>query len=668
MKFKSAYLLISCLILFCLNKNTCQGADKKEDHVSVFELPLEKLLNVTIMSATKKEEDLFSTPASAYVITAEEIRRSGATSVPALLRLVPGVEVAQIDSSTYAVTIRGLNNEHASKLLVMIDGRSVYGPLFAGVYWDVHDVMLEDVERIEVIRGPGGALWGSNAVNGVINIITKEAQDTQGFLVAAGSGSHEKAFASLRYGGRVGEKTHYRIYTKFFNRDSTPSRGVGDEADDWDAFQAGFRIDVQPSSVDSVSVHGNLMSGKLGSGVGSFSAESKLRTLEPSVERFVARAYNLLTKWKHDFSPTSVMTLRAYYDRVEHLEEIIEEIRDTIDIDFQHSCRIKNHHLMWGLGYRFSTDHTDGSYLFSLDPSSRDLQLYSGFIQDEIILVQDRLRLIAGIKLEHNKYTDMEYQPNLRVVWSPAESHIFWAAISRAVRIPSRTDISSTTNLAMWPFTRRIFGDDDFRAETLIAYEAGYRFRAGNRLFVDISFFYNNYDNFRSSESKSPRLSLKPVPQLLVSSTVDNKLEGVTYGFELSADWKVTRQWKLFAGYSYIDIHMHTPASSTSLKSFESQREGRSPENQLFLRSYLELPYNLELDIILKYVDNLPHAGIHSYTRFDMRLGWHITKACEVSIIGQNLIDSRHVEFVDRAGIEAHEIERRFFIKLLWQF
>ncbi len=637
------------------------GAHAARKDASIFDLAFEEILDIHIMTASKKPEDLFTSPASATVLTAEDIRRSGATSIPEVLRMVPGVEVARINTGSWAVSIRGFNNEHANKLLVMIDGRSTYNPLFAGTRWDVHDVMLEDVDRIEVIRGPGGTLWGSNAVNGIINIITKNSRDTQGVLATGGVGSHEQEFGALRYGGTVGRSAHYRVYAKYFNRDDTPSKTFSDDADDHDHLQGGFRLDWRIDDANSLTLQGDVFSGHVGRN--GWKISRRTLAFQDFTEHFATRGGNLLGRWSRSFSETSDMTLQIYYSREVHKERLLKETINTTDIDFQHRFRpFKSHEIVWGLNYRYSNDHTDGTLVLFLDPEDRDLQLYSGFIQDTITLVPERLSVILGIKAEHNKYTDMEYQPNIRIAWTPNTENTLWASVSRAVRIPSRVERNGINNIAAWPFMLSK-NKNDIKSERVVAYECGYRFRPAPNFLLDLSLFYNRYSNYRSQTNIPAFFVAEPVPHIELAKFYDNDMDGETYGLDISATWDVSSDWRLFAGYSFIDIHMHNATSSQ-----HNQREGRSPENQVYLRSYLNLPGNVELDIILKYTDNLTHVKIHSYTRLDVRLGWHISRQWELSIVGQNLIDSGHVEYVNRAGSRSNEIERRLYTKLIWRY
>ncbi|MCK5229802.1 MAG: TonB-dependent receptor, partial [Desulfobulbaceae bacterium] len=405
------------------------------------ELSLEELMNIEITSVSKKPEKLADAAAAVFVVTREDIRRSGVTSIPEALRMAPGINVARIDSNKWAVTSRGFNGRFANKLLVLIDGRSVYTPSFSGVHWEVIDIFLEDVDRIEVIRGPGATLWGANAVNGVINIITKHAADTQGGLIAMGAGTEERGFGGVRYGTDMGETTYGRFYAKGFKRDEFVHNTTGDDAgDDWDMLRGGFRLDSLLYDRDSVTVQGDIYQGNMNQTLHlpTVSGPFFNKIVEDKAE---VEGWNLLTRWQHTLSPTSDFTLQVYYDRTNRDEFVYGEIRDTFDIDLQHQfAAYKRHEVIWGLGYRYTHDDFSDSEILRLDPDSRSDELFSAFVQDKITLMEDCLWLTIGSKFEHNDYTGYEIQPNARLFWAPHTDHKVWASVGRAVRTPSRME------------------------------------------------------------------------------------------------------------------------------------------------------------------------------------------------------------------------------------
>jgi len=425
-----------------------EQTQESAEETGLFSMSIEELMNIEVSTVSKKNDAMFATPAAITVITAEDIRRSGHQSIPEVLRMVPGVHVARIDSNKWAITARGFNSMYAEKLLVLIDGRTVYTPLYSGVYWDVQDLMLEDVEQIEIVKGPGGTLWGANAVNSIINIITKKARDTQGTLVTGGIGTEEKGFSSLRYGGKLGENAYYRVYAKYFNRDESVYAN-GDHANDRsDMLREGFRIDWDYSEQDQITLQGDFYDGH---------SAQRIRQTSPGPAPFVPgtnfqadnnmdiRGLNTLARWTRKHSDSSSTSLQFYYDRTERYAIQLGESRDTFDIDFQHRSQISDdHNLIWGLGYRHTGDNIDNSYTVAFNPSSCDNELFTGFVQDEITILDDLLKFIVGTKVEKNDYTGCEFQPSARLLWTPDERNTVWASFTRAVSTPSRTNADMT--------------------------------------------------------------------------------------------------------------------------------------------------------------------------------------------------------------------------------
>jgi iron complex outermembrane recepter protein len=590
--------------------------------------------------------------------------------------MVPGLNVARIDANKWAISARGLNARFSNKLLVLVDGRTVYDPLFSGVYWDVQDMLLADVDRIEVIRGPAGTLWGANAVNGVISIITKSAKDTQGGLVSAGGGSEERVFGDLRYGGKLGDNAYYRVYAKYFNRASFVDASGHDAHDQWDVARGGFRFDWDLSNNDGLTLHGDYYNGNFGDTV-------VIPSLSPPFAQTVVGDFpiaggNLLGRWTHALSTTSEMALQLYYDRTERQDAVHREIRDTFDLEFQHRFAIRRRQeVVWGLGYRFTTDDIRGSSFVSFDPASRGLHVFSAFLQDDVTLVDERLRLTLGSKFEHNGYTGFEFQPNARLLWTPHRQHTIWAAASRAVRIPSRFEHDASVVVAALPGPSALcpvslcetvaFGNREFKSETLLAYEVGYRLQPVPQLSLDIATFYNVYDNLRTSEPGIPfsQNSLSPSP-LVLPLRPENRMNGEIYGAEVAVNWAVTDRWKLSLGYSWLQVQLHLKPSSRA--SDAESAEGSSPQNQFHLRSYLDLPYRLKFDAALYYVDHLANPSVPSYLRLDARIGWHPTDAVEISLGLQNLLDNRHQEFGPSLLVNSTEIERSVYGKITWRF
>jgi iron complex outermembrane receptor protein len=626
-------------------------------------LSVEELLDVDVTSVSKYPEKLSEAAAAVAVLTQDDLHSSGVTSIPEALRLVPGLDVARVDSHTWAISSRGFNDIFANKLLVLIDGRSVYTPLFSGVFWEVQDTLLEDIDRIEVVRGPGATLWGANAVNGVINIITKSARDTQGLLLSGGGGTEDLGFAGVRYGVKVDENTFLRVYAKYFDRDSSVLPDDTTSHDAWDMFRGGFRLDWEPTKENSFTFQGDIYTGNQDEDylvpTTTFPFSGVIKSTD------TVSGGNLLGRWSHSFSPDSQLTFQAYYDRTERDSPIFAEDRDTGDIDLQHRFAWGDRQdVVWGLGFRATHDDVRNSLNVSLLPDHRTLDLYSAFVQDEISIVPERLRLTLGSKFEHNDFTGFEIQPSARALWTPGFSQTFWASVSRAVRTPSRAESDIRLNPAppvpLPPGTITILGNPNMVSEELIAYEFGYRIQPINQLKLDLTAFYNDYDDLRTIEP------IRPGP--VSPSKVANKLFGESYGTEISATAQVTKRWRLQGSYSYLEVQLHREAGSLD-STTERTTEGSSPRNQFFIRSLFDLGWNIEFDSTLRYVDVLPAPKIPSYLTLDLRLAWSPRKNLEFAIVGQNLLDDRHPEFAPTfVGTQKTEVQRSVYGTVLWRF
>ncbi len=626
---------------------------------SLKNLSLDQLMDVEVTSVSRHPEKLLQTASAIQVITREDIRRSGATSIPEALRLADNLEVAQKNSHDWGISARGFNTSLANKLLVMIDGRTVYTPLFSGVFWDVQDYPLEDIERIEVISGPGGTLWGANAVNGVINIITRKATDTQGAYVEGGGGNQVQEFGGVRYGDSLGEATQFRVYGKYVD-DGDESIANGSAAQDsWHQAQGGFRLDSVLSPQDNLSVHGDIRDGREDQ-----EADSTART----------GGGNIVGQWTHQSDGGSQMSLQSYYDRT-HLADPVAEtfvgsiplapagfLKDdltTLDVDFQDQLASGSvHHLIWGVGFRFTHDVVQNAPGLGFFPTTLNQDLYSAFLQDEIALRRD-LSLIVGSKIEHNDYTGFQYEPNLRVAWSGWQNQAIWGAISRAVRDPSRIDTDLKEPTAPLVILE---GAADFKSEEVIAYELGYRAQLDGRTFVTLSSYVNEYDDVRST-------SITPVT--LLPFFFQNNLEGHTAGAEFSSTYQVLDNWSLHLGYDLLQEHLHVKPGQFDLSN--ALNETSDPQQQVSLRSAATLFGNLEFDNALRWVDQLVtnNAGtrgtVPSYFSLDSRLAWHMGKGVELSVVGQNLLQPRHVEYGFPTPFR-EQIDRSVYAKVSWRF
>jgi iron complex outermembrane receptor protein len=628
----AAWTLTATIVLQLL---TASGTARAEEP-ALADLSLEDLMEIEVTSPSKRAERLGETSAAVYVISNEDIRRSGLNSIPELLRLVPGLHVAQIDASRWAITSRGFNSQFANKLLVLIDGRTVYTHLFSGVFWDVQDVLLEDIDRIEVIRGPGGTLWGANAVNGVINIITKSAKDTHGALAAGGGGTLTGPFGHGRYGTSLGDNVHVRGYVKYFDRNAMETDDGGEANDQWHMTRGGFRTDWDASEKDLVTVQGDYYGGEAGA------------TLLNSVDNEEDMSGgNILGRWRHTFSKESDLSVQLYYDRTERdVQYLIEEDRNTFDVEIEHRRRLFSiHDVVVGFGYRLLNDNiTNRAITFT--PDSRTDNLVSGFIQDQIPLFDDRVQLTIGSKFESNSYTGFEYQPSIRGLWKVHPRHRLWAAVSRAVRTPSRADDDVAFLFPSGPPpapTLLISGDSGFNSEKLLAYELGYRVEPIDDLTFDLATYYNDYDDLRTTEVGGVPLPSPPFPPLTLPAPLGNRAKAHGYGVELAADWSVTRWWKLSAWYTFMNLNVDRDQDSTDPTVEGSDDD--TPIHQVHFRSRLNLPRNFEFDTNLFWVDNVQNQNVGSYTRLDLRLGWRPIEYVELSLVGQNLTENRHPEF-----------------------
>jgi len=632
-------------------------------------MSLETLMSVEVTSVSRRKQKLANAASAVFVINQNDIHHSSATSIPELLRMVPGINVARVDANSWAISSRGLNGLFANKLLVLMDGRSVYSPTFSGVYWNVQDTVLEDIERIEVIRGPGASVWGANAVNGVINIITKSSADTQGTLLTAGIGTEERKFGSIRQGGEIGSG-HYRLYAKYLKRDDAVFTNGQDADDAWDSLRAGFRTDFQPSNNDKVTFQGDIYQGDAGQTVNSPSLNPPYMSAVNN--NFDFNGANLLARWEKSLVDGSSGALQFYYDQAKYTGQRNED-RQTLDLEYKFHLAPQNaHELVWGLGYRYTWDDLEETDLRSFEPQTRYDSTYNAFLQDEITLINEKLYLTLGTKLEHNDYSGFEIQPTARLLWHPEQEHSLWLAISRAVRTPNRSENDTTAIPAIMPplsgglpVQMQIMGNDDFDSEVLIAYEAGYRMPFTPRGSIDLALFYNDYDRLRSIESTG--ITPHPPSHITANNRVENKLSGESYGLELALELRPQDWWHLQIAYSWTDVHLRLDSDSSD--NLSEADEGVTPEHQFSLRSGMELSDVVDLDLWLRYVDELPSGHIDAYTTLDARLSWEFRQGLEFSLVARNLMDSQHAEYNQSILTSPiTEIEREFYGQVTWKF
>ena len=648
------------------------NADAKAGNPDFTTLTLEELMDVEITSVSKRPQRASEAAAAIFVITQDDIRRSGVTSIPEALRLAPGVQVARIDANKWAISIRGFNSRFANKLLVLIDGRSVYTPLFGGVFWDVQDTLLEDIDRIEVIRGPGATLWGANAVNGVINIITKHTRDTQGSLAFASAGSEDRGAAGFRYGDQVGEATYYRGFIKYFDKDD----GVFDSGergtDGWDQGRIGFRVDSEPTERDTFTLQGEYYSGETGTRQDEVSLISPFAVTRDGIADVAGG--HVIGRWSRSFSEDSDLTLQLYYDRTERRDDFLgdKEIRDTFDLDFNHRFSpLENHGVVWGLGYRYSLDDTEASSFADLDPESRGIHLVSGFVQDTYDVLPDKLSLTAGSKFEWNSFSGFEFQPSARFLWAITPENSLWGSVSRAVRTPTRQEEDVTADLRAMPgpVLVRLFSNEDLESEEVTSLELGYRSKPHKNVSVDLTGFYSIYDDLvRATSTGTPFLEMSPFPPHFVSSlTFTNPASATTYGAELALGWQVADWWRVQASYSYLDIDVDS--GDVADPAMDATTEGTSPTHTATMRHSFDITPDIEFDAWLRYVDQLPSLDVDSYVTLDLRLGWRPHPNVELSVVGQNLLDSERLEFApEEVPVSPTAAERSVYGKIKFEF
>jgi iron complex outermembrane receptor protein len=628
-------------------------------------MSVDELLNVEITSVSRREEGLRDAAAAIAVITNEELRRSGVTSMPEALRMVPGLHVARENSNSWVVSSRGFSSVTSEKLLVLSDTRSVYTPLFSGVKWDAQDYLLEDVERVEVIRGPGAALWGSNAVNGVINITTRSARDTHGNLLTAGAGTFDRYWLGLRHGAETAGGRHYRVFGGYIDRDAT-SNPITTTDDAWRMAHVGFRTDWDADGGDTWTVQGDAYAGEIGE-------------LQPAA-RIIGRpdpqgrleaditGGNVLARWRRQTGEQSDLQARVYYDYTRRDDPAFLDNLHTFDVDLQQRVAWRaRHEFVWGAAFRFTSNENRSRGIFAVDPERSDDQLWSGFIQDQIA-INERVKLTLGTKLEHNDFSGFEVQPSARMSWVVTPDQTGWAAISRAVRVPTRLerDIAVfATDPAVSPAVQ-LLGNEDFAAEELIAYELGYRWRAAPQLSFDLALFYNDYDELASLELGQPFVD--GAGRVIVPIYNQNLTSGRSQGAELLAEWQPVESWRLTASYSHVDLELASAGQDLNRGVW---LDGATPRSQFGLRSLLTLD-DFEIDAqfrhhtrIRRMPTDVTGEGIDAYSALDLRLGWHLSAQWRLSLVGQNLLDDEHVEFGSAESRGA--LRRAAYLKAEWR-
>jgi iron complex outermembrane recepter protein len=654
------------LLLILVPHARAQGSDGAQPSQDLTELSLEDLMNVEVevTSASRHAQPLAKTPAAIFVLTADDIRRSGASSVPEALRSVPGVDVARLDANRWAVSIRGMNNQFANKLLVLVDGRSVYTPLFSGVWWDTMDPPLEDIERIEVIRGPGAALWGANAVNGIINVITKSAAETQGAYAQGTIGTEDRFLGYARYGGAT-KDGHWRVWAKYLDRDASRESSGNDGSDDWSMFRTGFRVDRALSERDTWTISGDAHTGVINNRYDVAAPAPQYFTSGPASEDVWGAVVQ--SRWVRKLSETSDFALQASLEHTDRDLVHFAEKRTTANFDFQHRLQLGEvQDFTWGLAARTTYAETTDTFVLSWRDNHRTDSVFSAFAQDEIALAKDLWTLTLGARLEHNDFTGLELQPNARILFTPNERDTWWASVSRAVRTPSQADQDVTFPQAVIPgapdqiITSQ--GNPELDSEVLEAAEIGYRTRFGERVSVDTTAFLNHYSNLIVAEQGAPFFS---GGSIIVPFVNQNVASADSYGFELTADWTPVDDTRISLTFSTqrIQVDTHDSASPAAAEAGDSL-----PENQGHLRLQHDFGASVDGDVMLSYVDHLTGTLVDHYWRLDSRLEYRPDAHRSFAVGVQNLLHQHEVEYGPGTFSPSNQMEVALYLQASWSF
>ncbi|HNP27235.1 MAG TPA: TonB-dependent receptor [Nitrosomonas sp.] len=666
---------LACVMLCCFTSNAV--ANRMLDDDQFLSLSLEELMDVrvaNVSSVSRRTQKLTQVASAVFVITQEDIRRSGATNIPDALRMAPGVQVGRVDTNKWAVSIRGFNGLSSSKVQILVDGRSDYSPLFAGTLWSLQDTFMEDIERIEIIRGPAASVWGTNAVNGVVNIITKKASDTQDTLLTAGGGSFEQGFVGARYGGKINEQTPFRIYSKVSTRDNTQLLSGTANNDQWHTARGGFRVD-HTRGIDEFSLHGEIFYNSIG---GTFTGNSQESERVRGNDREHQEGGYMRFRWDRAFSDQSALRFQAAYDHTRHqLLPYSKYEVENFDADLLHSFPLfERHNLTWGAHYRLTNNKVFDTEIVQFNPSRKDNHFFSLFVSDEIALIPDHLLLTLGTRLDHNDFTGLEIQPNTRLVWTPNTYNSIWMSISRAVRTPSRfeNDVRSlvsdnSSSLGGIPIQAIILGNRNFNSENLLAYEIGYRYQHSEHASIDIAGFINDYSHVRDLSFGALSLSSGLPQQFILPILPTNTASALTYGFEVSADWKPLDRWYLQSSYSYLDMHVSSNAEFKGSDPTTGDAAKVSPRHQMSLRSNYDISHKLQLNLWLRYTSKIAFYDIPDYVTMDAKLAFKPAKNVELFLVGQNLLSESHREFVSEINTSATAlIPRGIYVGAQWRF
>ena len=640
--------------------------------VKLDEMSLEELLTIKVTSAGKKNQLITETAAALYVITADDIQRNNVSTITGVLRQVPGTLVARQATGEWAISIRGFNDNHANKLLVLMDGRTLYSPLYAGVEWDVHDTMIEDIERVEIIRGPGAALWGANAVNGVINIITKRAAETQGGLITFQGGQFERSLLSARYGGSISKTARYRLFGKYFNRPSLEDAGGETPYGGWDSFRSGGRLDWSPTPTDQITVSGDWSLSNLREVDDEVTSHTTAPFETVVEEHDRTRTAFLLTQWNRKRTSGSELDVRFFYDRNRQSDALghdkVQSI-ETADVELNYHLQPRGRHdLVWGGGIRQVRDTVKPDFNSFFLPASHVARTYNGFLQHELALNDASVRLTTGSKVEWNSFSKWEIQPTVRLLWTATKMQSLWTAVSRAVRVPSREehdqydlDSIAETDGGGVEYALRV-GSPDFKPEKLIAYEAGYRFLTARRLSVDVASFYNVYDDLQTIETGDAVVTLTPFPGLMTPLVRANNAYGRVMGAEATVFWTVNDRFQLSGNYTRLQLQLHAKDASNDENA--EAFEGKNARNQLYIRAYADLPYEVDFAGELRYVSAIIGEEVPAYLDGNIHLSRAIQAGLRLNVTVENLIHRRHAEWAEGRLVETRALRAG----LTWKF
>jgi iron complex outermembrane receptor protein len=631
-------------------------------------------MDVEITSVSKKKETLHDAAAAVFVISGDDVRRLGIREIPEALRIVPGLHVARVNGTSWAVSARGSNTLFANKLLVLIDGRSVYTPLFSGTFWDVQNPMIEDIDRIEVIRGPGASLWGANAVNGVINIITKSSEDTTGGVVVGGGGTIHQGYSDVRYGAKIGDSAYGRVYGSFLNRARLETVGPFEGNDGSDLGQTGFRVDSNRDST-ALTLQGDYYAGSIGSGF--VTAEPEDYLIRYRKYRTELAGGNVLGRWTESFKDSSKFTLQAYWDYTYRNDDLASFTYNIFDVDSQYRLApIDSHELVVGAGIRTIHDQLGRGRPATYTDYERTLAVASWFIQDEWSFA-DKAKLIAGSKFEHNPFTGFQVQPNVRVQWQPWEAVSLWASFSRANRTPSRAESAVRIPATYGPpgtipgsdLPGVVFGvgNTGLSIETLDAYEVGLRTNISSSLSFDLSAYVNDYSDLVAGQPSQPQLIRGERGAIVaVYNRWVNGADRVSMGVEPLLTWQATDWLRLQGWYTFLKQYQDLSAGNVAFSATTAD-----PRNLASLRVIADLSQAVQLDLQGRYVDSVPYYNIDSYIDLNARVGYKLCKGLELSLAGFNLLNNNHLEYATTFSYPLTpraQIPRGVMGQLRWEF